>query len=509
MKKSIKCIISIALAVALTLGLCVGAFADSSGYKGYDKYVCLGDSIAAGYGPYSPDSKGLTRVDVAYHSIIADSLGAELVQLGHCGFRLNDLRYIFEDDYTPDALLFMSARTTEARERLEQLRLGAYRSQTADADLVTLNVGMNDIMTYAFLKIVNSLSSSQSASESAAIASQMIESSGGVSEALKALLEKAEQLKQTTELVSSFVKGMQEGYELFYANWNHVIKDIYSLNPDVTLVVIGLYNPFTDTTLVPEGFIPIGRAADRIAEKANSYIKLSAQKYGYIYADVMGVPTCVDKAFTEGGFTDTMMLDVHPTVEGHRMIADKVLSLLPDKAPRFADVTAEHWAYDEIAYVSCKGYMLGTGGGMFSPQGSVTRGMLATILYRMSGSPEINRLEMPFYDVAEGRYCSDAVIWAYKEGVIRGYADGSFRPDECITRQQLAAMLYRFSGSPAVEGALDFTDAGSIAEYAHDAVIWASGAGIVCGYADGSFAPALTANRAQLAAMIARLCRAQ
>ena len=110
----------------------------------------------------------------------------------------------------------------------------------------------------------------------------------------------------------------------------------------------------------------------------------------------------------------------------------------------FADVPEGYWAYDAIQYVYGEGLMAGTSGSAFSPEGTTTRGQIVTILWRLSGSPVVN-YAMDYNDVAEGSYYAEAIRWAASEGIAGGYGGGVFGPDDPITREQLAVMLHRYA----------------------------------------------------------------
>ena len=174
----------------------------------------------------------------------------------------------------------------------------------------------------------------------------------------------------------------------------------------------------------------------------------------------------------------------------------------------FTDISEDYWAREAIGYVYGAGLMNGTAADTFSPLRSVTRGMIVTILYRLEGSPAV-RGEMPFSDVAETAYCADAVKWAEEQNIAGGYADGTFRPNVPVSRQQLAAFLYRYADRSGADmtGSADlsgYDDADQVGEFARDAMAWANGAGLINGTADNRLNPAGTATRAQAAAILTR-----
>ena len=114
----------------------------------------------------------------------------------------------------------------------------------------------------------------------------------------------------------------------------------------------------------------------------------------------------------------------------------------PDASASFSDVASGDWYYDAVQFVYENGLMNGTSKTTFSPQRTTTRGMIVTILHRMEGEP--SAAAAVFSDLAETSYCGAAVAWASQNGIVTGYDDGTFRPNALITRQQLAAILYRY-----------------------------------------------------------------
>ncbi len=179
----------------------------------------------------------------------------------------------------------------------------------------------------------------------------------------------------------------------------------------------------------------------------------------------------------------------------------------------FSDVSESDWFYSAVQYVSEQGLMTGTGSGMFSPNEEITRGMLVTILYRLSGEPAVSE-SAPFADVETGSYYEKAVAWAAACGIVSGYENGSFGPNDAVTREQLAAILYRYaryqgqdvSASADLSG---FADAGAVSGYAQPALAWASGSGLIVGTTDGTLDPQGTATRAQAATILMRFCQTE
>lgn len=174
----------------------------------------------------------------------------------------------------------------------------------------------------------------------------------------------------------------------------------------------------------------------------------------------------------------------------------------------FADVSGSDWFYNDVRYVYEKGIMDGTGIDRFSPNAPLTRAMIVTILYRMAGSPSVSG-SSDFTDVAAGKWFAKAVAWAAANGIVNGYGSGLFGPNDPVTREQLAAILYRYAvygGMTAVtleENLGGFADTAQLSAYAIQAMNWAVGQGLING-SGSNLVPKAQATRAQVAAIIHR-----
>lgn len=170
----------------------------------------------------------------------------------------------------------------------------------------------------------------------------------------------------------------------------------------------------------------------------------------------------------------------------------------------FLDVSSADWFQEDVRFVWRMGWMEGMENGDFAPNQTLTRAQLMQILYNQAGCPEVAG-QGEFSDVAEISWYFEAVQWGAQQGVTQGYEDGSFRPNEPISRQQLAVMLYRFHQG-AEGGSLEgFADAGQVASWAEEAMEWAVGQGIVGGMEGDILAPQGNTTRAQTAAVLCRL----
>jgi flavodoxin len=167
----------------------------------------------------------------------------------------------------------------------------------------------------------------------------------------------------------------------------------------------------------------------------------------------------------------------------------------------FSDVAADAWYAEAVQYCRDHELMNGTGGNAFSPDDTMTRSMLAVVLYRIAGSPAVTGTD-DFIDTADGAWYADAVLWASQQGLVGGYGNGLFGTNDPVSREQIATILWRYAGSPAAETGDDFADESSIAAYATTAVDWARINGIVNGKEGNRFDPKGDATRAQVATIL-------
>ncbi len=198
------------------------------------------------------------------------------------------------------------------------------------------------------------------------------------------------------------------------------------------------------------------------------------------------------------------------------LLACMIVGMLPatafaangDRLP-FTDVKQADWFYDEVQYVFENGLMSGTAEAKFQPNATLTRAMLVTVLYRLEGEPAASG--SPFDDVGAGQWYTKAVTWAAENGIVSGYGNRKFGPAQAITREQLAAILYRYAQHNGCQTSAEaslaaFRDAPSVSGWAAGAVKWAVASELVSGKGQGILDPAGTATRAETAAILMRFC---
>ena len=174
---------------------------------------------------------------------------------------------------------------------------------------------------------------------------------------------------------------------------------------------------------------------------------------------------------------------------------------------KFTDVATSSWYYSAVKYMQDKGLMAGTSTTTFSPDVTTTRAMIVTILYRMENEPSATASTFP--DVAAGQWYSNAVAWAAANGIVSGYDNGNFGPEDIITREQMAAILFRyasFKGYDVTKTAnlSTYGDGTQVSEYAQSSMQWANGAGLITGTDTNLLLPTGSATRAQVASILMR-----
>ncbi|MCI5969681.1 MAG: S-layer homology domain-containing protein, partial [Oscillospiraceae bacterium] len=176
----------------------------------------------------------------------------------------------------------------------------------------------------------------------------------------------------------------------------------------------------------------------------------------------------------------------------------------------FTDVKEDDWYYEDVEYTVDNGFMCGTSNTTFVPDGIITRAMMVTVLYRAEGEPEIKGTTT-FEDVDSNAYYAKAVVWGQQNGIIKGYSETEFAPDQNITREQIAAIMFRFAKYKGYDvsvgestNILSYTDAESISEYAISAMQYAVESGLIKGKTESTINPKDFATRAEIAAILQR-----
>ena len=311
------------------------------------------------------------------------------------------------------------------------------------------------------------------------------------------------------KLAALITATFAKAYDQFEENYDVVMEKIHELNPDITVVAVGVFNPFKHFRLSDGSMLDISGLAAPIVNRINLHLKALSYKYdNFYYADVVGTET-YDMNYNDRYFWEYFGLKVHPTLAGHEFMAQQILGVLPERGTLpFTDVPSDAWYYDDLYYAWFNGLIKGTSETTFEPNATTTRAQAVTVLYRIAGSPNVSGLTEPFDDVSDSHWARDAIVWAYENAIIKGYNSTTFGPDDGLTRSQFVAIMHRYAGSPQVSGDLAvFSDSADIPSYFRNSVRWAVANNIVNGYADGTFRPNTVISRAQLAAILARFDR--
>ena len=212
-----------------------------------------------------------------------------------------------------------------------------------------------------------------------------------------------------------------------------------------------------------------------------------------VYPD--GTEKVVKKAVTENGQTK-LLLDTNATVK------------LVDYANNYSDVADGAWYNSAVDFVTGRKLFSGVSDTAFAPDVVFSRAMAATVLYRLA-EPDAEALDNPFHDVAKDAWYAQSVAWAANVGVVGGYGNETFGPEDSVTREQFVAMLYRFAKSENSNlenhGSLQqFADEDTVSDWAKEAMTWAVDASIINGLSDKTLNPSGTTTRAQAAVMLQR-----
>lgn len=472
-----KRLLSLGLALALGLALLPAAALAAS-----PVYLALGDSISTGYAP------GGTVANPFANQVAGEK-------------------------YTLTNQAANGETTATLLAKLEDGTLSV-----AGASLITLTIGGNDLMGALYQFLTDAYNGQNGTSLTAGqVQASLMGSQGAPVDQLTMLGFLSAQLGPFVE------RGMPAALEGVTGNLTRILQKLRADNPTARIVLTNQYHPYGILAASP-AFAPLAAQFDAGVRALNTAIAGAVTAAGADNVVLADVYTPFAQAVAQGqnpcnasatGLTD-INPDFHPNQLGHDLIAQAVLAALgepPDGgALPFADVAQGDWYYDAVDYVYGKDLMSGTDAAHFTPGGTASRAMVATILWRMAGQPAAG--ENPFADVPENTWYTDAVAWAASQGIVTGYDAAAFGPDNPVTREQFAAMLYRyaqslgegFTGSWAFP--LDFPDAGQVSQYAYEALCWMTSKGVLQGMEDGGLHPQGTANRAQLATMLMRFCEA-
>ena len=420
--------------------------------------------------------------------------------------------------------------------------------QVQNSKLVVLNLGSNDISLaltdigpQKLQELLEQEEKSISVRGLIEGSKKVLEMGGSLTSLLVFVLDWAETVGALPETLAVYGSCMIEGVTKWMDVYPKLVARIYDLNKDCTIVNVGFYNAFKEMKLTDASLFNIGQLMEPASIIADQYMSTlspyaNSDEYDYRFADVRGVKL--------NGFTNSLVTSIlsgeldnfsmeyaeqiHPAAEGHAYIAQQILDALgsdyslnlqnapvdptpviPSEGDLFADVHQGDWFYEMVKYVAENGYMSGTGDNMFSPNASLSRAMVAQILYAMEGKPAA-AASGKFTDVADGDWFAAAVNWAAANSIVAGFEDGTFQPNANVTREQLALILAGYAklkgqNTAAAVDINSFSDSASVSSWAADGVRWAVEKGIISGKPGNLIDPQGTATRAEMATMIRNL----
>ncbi len=437
MKKFIKSAVAIMLVLTMVAGMSVSLAATEKKHLDYGSYVLLGDSIASGWSDVEDRETRFTRVEGSYGAYLTDDLGVTYHPMACIGFRTVEMRYIFEEDFEADRFLYYSID----EELMDTVHAPAMRKAVAEAGLVTLNVGGNDWGSYLGWHVFEIMDSFEEKNEEFLTnARAYLEEAGVARDTVETLATIAQVAGCLPEFLEVLPKALEEGLTNYFENWNYMIEDIYALNPDVTLVVIGMFDTSLQAESTAGGALESTIAAlnigQTISDIANIPMKEGAKKYGYIFIEPKGIE-CEKQ---------------HPSAKGHRQIADLILEALPDAAFPYKDIDVNSKNYRAIETLCNKGIMEGVSETEFAPDAKLTKAQLSFALNKIAGAEntagaegDVNRINMAtsLLSAAFGESFGKgikALGFAFKI-VING---GKFDFGAPVTRGDGAAILYDY-----------------------------------------------------------------
>ena len=288
---------------------------------------------------------------------------------------------------------------------------------------------------------------------------------------------------------------------IIYAHWKEIINSSgsgsstrkYTINSEAE----------KGGSITPEGYISVTKGANKTFE----FIADEGYEIDDVIVDGKSVGAIKSYTFENVNQIHTIKVKFSKIIDN----SDIPLVEEPDDSydntdivMNFRDINKEDWFYDAVLKVYKEGIMSGTSPYEFSPGLSLTRGMVVSVLHRLSGD-EFSTRDIKFIDVSKDKYYANSVAWANENDIVSGYDLNHFGPEDNITREQLVSILYRYAGSDVVSiNDLKFIDKSEISDWAKSAVIWAVDEGIVSGRTDGTFDPKGFTTRAELASILYR-----
>ena len=515
-------VLTIALIAALTASAAAAApITGDYSDLGYQVYTCFGDSISAGYGlaDYVSGEKW-RHVDGSYPVMVADALGVKKYNpYSLSAMRTVEMRMFLEDDFYGDKVtnhvMYYFVEDTEHTAQCIEKQRKMFRDGIRNSDLLSLQLGFNDVW-FTMLGTAQLLGRGEVYTGVDDAQDEFFGSVDrlGLGKALKDGIDTLQTVIGLPTLLPTIILAGVQAKQQYFENYKTILKEIYALNPDVTIAAIGYYNPVKNLRLGrPQGLLDLdfGQMNDFLKE-----MQLDHENFYYVPVEE-----------TETRFETTLDFDMHPTEKGHVYMAQQMLNTLPKNAnplppvipgapdlpdstdtvcAAFTDINTMEWYHNAVHYVLQKGIMSGTTTTTFSPDMSVTRGMMAQMIYAMEGRPA-TAPNASYRDVPSTMYYASAAAFVSANGIMTGYDGNTFGPEDQLTREQLATVLrsyavYKKKQTTKTQDISSFNDASSVSFWAKDAVAWAVASGLMAGRDGGMLAPLDPIRRCEVAQMV-------
>lgn len=405
----------------------------------FKKYLLLGDSIASGYRDQITENDELyneayqdstyfrykgSYADVLTKAIIEDDT---MIAFAGPGFRTIEIRYMLEDDFDEcDDYMFHPSHLYIVGDPASQEIRAAYKKAVAEADLITLGVGGNDWGAYLGWVVSDIFEEEHVPAEYKAKLEEVLENSNLDIGSIEKILEVADIAGMIPVLLEKVPEALKYGLGTFFKNWDIMIQDIYDLNPDVTLMVVGM----SDNSVKGKYYDYDGVVGEPVNGGATEEDASIAQLKSIIFSFVLGIGNkpMIDGAekfgYTYVDTTGTTYVDSHPDAAGHVHIANKIIEALPhpDFYNKFDDVKTGYKYYNAIEYVVINGIMSGTSETTFSPDAALTKGQLNEAMNAINGG---NAATDSTEKVSYINFASTVFINSIRKGIM-GFIKGIF-----------------------------------------------------------------------------------
>ena len=378
--KAINKIIAILLTLVLISGtfVCFAADGEKQHHE-YKKVMLLGDSEASGFTDYGDEMSEFTRVDDSYAAYIADHFGAEFIPMACPGFRTIELRCMLDDNYKPeDKYLFKKVPRTPEDEIMA--KAPAMRQAIAETDMIIIGIGGNDWGAYLGWVMADEQLEHGLPEEYKVALREYLENNATMEDdVIGQIVDLADYFNAFAQVNAALPEAAVYAFSNLRKNWDWIVDYIYGVNPDVTLVVVGMFPTYLKTEEGAPDIVTEPDPVSKVFEDAmialgNKHMLDYQDDYGYIYVDTTG----------------TVVESCHPTVGGHRHIADRILEELPDARFQYTDdVTIRTLNYKAIEYMTVNGIMEGTSDTTFSPDDNLTKDVLSKALNKITGDFKI------------------------------------------------------------------------------------------------------------------------